>query len=364
MAASRLDKLLVERGLAKSRERARALILAGRVFVGGRRVDKAGRSVKGDAEIEVRGPDHPFVSRGGLKLGGALDGFGIDPAGMRCLDVGISTGGFTDCLLSRGAARVVGVDVGYGQLAWKLFPFAQQTAKLPKGQWTKVRVDVGDTFANVYVNGATSPCYTVRHLPFNRGGIRFWNYAGSGYFRNLKVTALADGEIVPVLDDPWTAVIETEVLDDWDASPLLAESIGKDEALAELSSGVWDWADAPVDVRGVVTVSAMDGGDALKKGVVLARTIVHADADGSRMCRLTYTDQLAMWVNGVEVFRGDPRGWFDPGRSEEDWFGRLIPDQFAVELSLDAGENEILVRHEVNEPLFGSGFWIRLDGDT
>jgi len=99
VSASRLDKLLVERGLAESRERARALILAGRVFVGGHRVDKAGRAVDGDAEIELRG---------------------IDPAGMNCLDVGVSTGGFTDCLLSRGAVRVVGVDVGYGQLAWKL----------------------------------------------------------------------------------------------------------------------------------------------------------------------------------------------------------------------------------------------------
>jgi 23S rRNA (cytidine1920-2'-O)/16S rRNA (cytidine1409-2'-O)-methyltransferase len=117
---SRLDKVLFDRGLAGSRDRARALILAGNVYVNGRRADKAGEGVDEGAEIEVRGPDCPYVSRGGLKLAGALDHFGLDPSGLRCLDVGISTGGFSDCLLQRGAREIVGVDVGYGQLAWKL----------------------------------------------------------------------------------------------------------------------------------------------------------------------------------------------------------------------------------------------------
>jgi 23S rRNA (cytidine1920-2'-O)/16S rRNA (cytidine1409-2'-O)-methyltransferase len=116
----RLDKLLVDRGHAASRERARALIMAGAVRVGERVVDKAGTLVAVDAAIAVSGGDLPFVSRGGVKLAGALDRLGIDVTGRRVLDVGASTGGFTDCVLQRGARRVIAVDVGYGQLAWSL----------------------------------------------------------------------------------------------------------------------------------------------------------------------------------------------------------------------------------------------------
>ncbi len=116
----RLDRCLAERGLSPSRERAQALVMAGLVDVNGVRADKPGRLVAADARVEVRGADHPFVSRGGVKLAGALDALGVDPVGLRCLDVGQSTGGFTDCLLARGAAHVIGVDVGYGQLDWKL----------------------------------------------------------------------------------------------------------------------------------------------------------------------------------------------------------------------------------------------------
>jgi 23S rRNA (cytidine1920-2'-O)/16S rRNA (cytidine1409-2'-O)-methyltransferase len=120
MAKVRLDQLLVTRGLAPTRARAQAMVLAGDVFVAGARVDKAGTPVAPDADVEVRASRNPYVSRGGIKLAGALDAFGIDPTGLRCLDLGASTGGFTDCLLQRGAARVVAVDVGYGQLAQKL----------------------------------------------------------------------------------------------------------------------------------------------------------------------------------------------------------------------------------------------------
>jgi 23S rRNA (cytidine1920-2'-O)/16S rRNA (cytidine1409-2'-O)-methyltransferase len=117
---SRLDLLLVSRGLAPTREKAQAMILAGNVEVAGRRVDKAGTSVDVEAQIQVSGPAHPYVSRGGVKLAAALDAFQIDPAGRVCLDVGASTGGFTDCLLQRGARRVYAIDVGYGQLDAKL----------------------------------------------------------------------------------------------------------------------------------------------------------------------------------------------------------------------------------------------------
>jgi len=115
----RIDQLMVARGLAESREKAKALLLAGVVTVGGQRVDKAGALVAEDAAIEVA-EGMPYVSRGGFKLAGALDGFGIDVGGRVCLDVGSSTGGFTDCLLQRGAARVHCVDVGKSQLHWKL----------------------------------------------------------------------------------------------------------------------------------------------------------------------------------------------------------------------------------------------------
>lgn len=119
-AKRRADQHLVDRGLAESRQRAQALILAGLVFAGERRIDKAGELVPEGAEIDVRGRDHPWVSRGGLKLAHALDHFGIDVAGRVALDIGASTGGFVDVLLTRGAAKVYAVDVGRAQLAWKL----------------------------------------------------------------------------------------------------------------------------------------------------------------------------------------------------------------------------------------------------
>jgi 23S rRNA (cytidine1920-2'-O)/16S rRNA (cytidine1409-2'-O)-methyltransferase len=117
---SRADQLLVERGLADSRTRAQALIMAGQVYSGTRRIDKPGLSLAVDAPLAVKGQDHPWVSRGGLKLAHALDHFALDPSARVCLDIGASTGGFTDVLLARGAARVYAVDVGHGQLAWKL----------------------------------------------------------------------------------------------------------------------------------------------------------------------------------------------------------------------------------------------------
>jgi len=116
----RADQLLVDRGLAESRARAQALILAGLVYAGERRIDKAGEPIADSAEIAVRGRDHPWVSRGGVKLAHALEHFAIDVSGLVALDIGASTGGFVDVLLSRGAALVHAVDVGRGQLAWKL----------------------------------------------------------------------------------------------------------------------------------------------------------------------------------------------------------------------------------------------------
>lgn len=119
-AKARLDVALVERGLAETRAAAQRLVMAGLVFSGERRLEKAGQGVGPDMALEVRGQPHPYVSRGGLKLEKALDHFAVPVAGRLALDVGASTGGFTDCLLQRGAAKVYAVDVGTNQLAWKL----------------------------------------------------------------------------------------------------------------------------------------------------------------------------------------------------------------------------------------------------
>lgn len=116
----RLDAELVRAGLAPSRERAQALVMAGHVLVEGERASKAGALIPPDAELSVTGEAIPYVSRGGLKLERALDAFGVDVSGAVCVDVGASTGGFTHCLLERGAARVYAIDVGYGQLDWRL----------------------------------------------------------------------------------------------------------------------------------------------------------------------------------------------------------------------------------------------------
>ncbi|MBA3837784.1 MAG: TlyA family RNA methyltransferase [Sphingomonas sp.] len=136
MPKIRIDQLLVERGLVESRARAQALVMAGVVFIGTRKVEKPGQTVPGDAAIEVRGRDHPWVSRGGIKLVHGLDHFGWDVAGAVAMDVGSSTGGFTDVLLSRGAARVYAIDSGTNQLAWKL----RQDARVIVHEQTSARI--------------------------------------------------------------------------------------------------------------------------------------------------------------------------------------------------------------------------------
>ncbi len=140
MTKQRLDTLVLEHGLAIAIEKARALIMAGQVVVGDHTVDKAGQLVAIDAEIRLKGENLPFVSRGGLKLRRALDEFGVDVTGLVAVDVGSSTGGFTDCLLQAGAARVFAVDVGYSQLAWKL----QQDPRVVSMERTNIRTVTPD----------------------------------------------------------------------------------------------------------------------------------------------------------------------------------------------------------------------------
>ena len=140
MSKNRADQLLVDRGLAESRAKAQALILAGLVFSGERKIDKAGQALPADAPLEVRGKDHPWVSRGGVKLAHGLDHFGWDVRGAVALDVGSSTGGFTDVLLQRGAAKVFAVDVGTNQLAWKL----RQDSRVVVHEQTNARYLTGE----------------------------------------------------------------------------------------------------------------------------------------------------------------------------------------------------------------------------
>ncbi|MCW9034400.1 MAG: TlyA family RNA methyltransferase [Rhodospirillales bacterium] len=116
----RLDQLLVDRGLVETRSKAQALVMAGNIYSDTKRMDKAGQQIRQDIPLEIKGQEHPWVSRGGLKLVKGLEEFSIDVSGKTCLDVGASTGGFTDVLLTNGAAKVYAVDVGHGQLAWKI----------------------------------------------------------------------------------------------------------------------------------------------------------------------------------------------------------------------------------------------------
>lgn len=150
----RLDLLLVERQLAPSRERAQSLILAGKVLVNTERIDKPGKSVDLDSELVVQAQDHPYVSRGGVKLAGAIREFQIEVPDRIALDVGASTGGFTDCLLQHGAKKVYAVDVGYGQLAWKL----RQDPRVVNWERTNIRyldpVNLADPIQLVVVDAS------------------------------------------------------------------------------------------------------------------------------------------------------------------------------------------------------------------
>lgn len=280
--------------------------------------------------------------------------FHVRDSGLGCCNLQFYSARERDEIVFESSARWWADDLG-----WKLYPMAQRPVRMPKGQWARIRVDVGGDFANVFVNDDKEPCYTVRHLPFSRGGVRLWNYVGSAFFRNLRVTALDPGDVRPLLADPWDAVVGKEIVCGWVMSPPLAEGAASDGPAAAAANEAWR--DAWADARGVVVMSAAGREYVDGKCVVLAKAAIRSPGDGARVTRLTYTDQLTMWLNGAEVFRGEPRGWFDPGRSAEGWFGRLKPDQFHAELPLRVGENDLLVRLEVNEPLFGSGFWVRVE---
>jgi len=242
--------------------------------------------------------------------------------------------------------------------SWKLGPLSQRTTPAAAGEWLRLRLDAGETVANLYAGDVPEPVFTIYDLPFASGGIRLWRYYASAYLRNLRVTALNDVE--PVLDDTWGSVLDPGVIRVWSVSRMLPQGFGADDPVAASRSGEMGWRDISSDRRGVVNVVGIDPSEYCRKGVVFAKVLVGSPERVARQLRLTYTDQLSMWLNGARVFMGECRGWNDPGRSDADGWGRLMPDQFGVELPLVPGENEILVRLEVNEPLFGSGFWVKM----
>lgn len=244
-----------------------------------------------------------------------------------------------------------------GNTSWKLGPLSQRNAPAKRGEWIRLRLDAGETFANLYAGDDPEPVFTVYDLPFASGGIRLWRYYASAYFRNLRVTAI-DG-IAPILEDAWGSVLGAGVIRDWRVSRMLPRGFGEDDPVPISVDGEMAWRDARIDRRGVVNVVGLDASEYCRKGVVFGRATMESAGRSEREFRLTYTDRASVWLNGRQVFDGESRGWNDPGRSEADGWGRLMPDQFRFAAGLDPGENEILVRLEVNEPLFGSGFWMR-----
>jgi hypothetical protein len=294
-------------------------------------------------ELEVLPEDDGFVG---------LD-FHVRDDGSGCCNLHFQSSPPIDERLFEGCGRWDDVNT-----SWKLGPLSQRTAPVRPDEWIRLRLDVGNTVANLFVNGDSEPVFTIYDLPFNCGGIRLWRYYASAFFRDLRVTAL--GTVEPLLEDVWGSVVGPEVIHDWKVSGMLPVGFGAEGAVEVAQGDDMVWRDADADRRGVVNVIAIDPGEYCQKGVVFAKTTVASPTETRRMLRLTYTDQLSMWLNGESVFVGERRGWNDPGRSEADGWGRLMPDQFEVELPLVSGGNEMLVRLEINEPLFGSGFWARL----
>ena len=286
----------------------------------------------------------------------------LDKDGFLGLDFHVQSDASTCCNIhfqtaAEGGARLF---EGCGRFddtntSWKLGPLSQRKAPVPEDGWLRLRLDAGDTVANLFVGGES--VFTIYDLPFASGGIRLWRYYGSGYYRNLRVTAITDVE--PILDDIWGSVLGPGVVRNWAVSRMLPQGFGSDDPIAAARAEDMGWRDVAVDRRGVVHVIGVDPVEYCRKGVVFAKATVESPEESGREFRLTYTDQLSVWLNGSSVFAGERRGWNDPGRSEEDGWGRLMPDQFGMELPLVQGDNEILVRLEVNEPLFGSGFWMR-----
>ncbi|MBI4640122.1 MAG: hypothetical protein HY731_05480, partial [Candidatus Tectomicrobia bacterium] len=242
--------------------------------------------------------------------------------------------------------------------SWKLYPESQAYALFPTGQWIRLRLDITGEFANLYAQGSSRPLLTLLELPYSSGGIQFWSYLGSGYFRNLRVTQLSPADIVPGFDSPWDIYADLNVIRTWQVTPPQKPDFGSTGIPEAVCSSKIRWIDVEADRKGVVNLSRLFP-EKNRKAAVFAKAIARSVEKVKRICRLTYTDRLTIWCNGVQVFKGPPRGWNDPDRDKH-FGGRLIPDEYEVKIMLEPGDSTILLRSEVTEP-FGWGFWMRID---
>lgn len=309
-------------------------------------------AIAGDMSWESYRIEVELLSRGGGWTG--ID-FHVQDDGVRSGDVGV----YVD-----DGAKPVPMEFSAWweeRLCFKPYPFAQQEVTVLPNRWYTLRIDVGRTVANVYLDDAADPCYTVYDLPFERGGIRFMTYYCEAGFRNLRVTALDAGDVVPVLPDPWREARGAGVVRDWQVTPPVPlDGDGDDTMPANPpDTAALSWVSAAQDGRGIVDL-VRQFPTWHEMGAVYGRTVITADVHDSRTAYVTYTDRLKIWVNGQPVFTGPPREWFHPER-ELHGSSRLIPDQYRIELPLSAGANEVIIRSEQREPLFGWGFWMRLE---
>jgi hypothetical protein len=242
--------------------------------------------------------------------------------------------------------------------AWKLYPESQAYAIFPTGEWIPLRLDVAKTCANFYAMGVSRPLMTLFDLPYRRGGVQLFALAGSGYFRNLRITQLSPDEIVPEFDNPWRAYDNLNVIRTWQVTSPQQSDLGAAGIPEQIYSPEVEWITAQSDQRGVINLSSLFP-ENNTKAAVFAQATIQSSERTKRVCRLTFTDRLALWCNGVQIFEGPPKGWNDPNR-EKYYGGRLIPDEFEVELVLESGDNTLLLRSEVTEP-WGWAFWLRVD---
>jgi hypothetical protein len=242
--------------------------------------------------------------------------------------------------------------------AWKLYPESQGYAIFPRERWIALRLKVLPKQARLYVNNMSYPTLIFRDMPFESGGVQFWSFCGSGYFRNFCVAELGSDPIEDKRISPWRLYARDELLCDWEVSPVLDISIDEIGRLPDdIYSPTSTWLAVTADARGIVNLSPLP----LRfphVNAVFARASVVAERDGPRRCWFTYTDRMKIWCNGRLVFKGVPRGWQDPGR-EKFFGGRLIPDEFEIKLPLRKGNNELLVMSGRTEN-WGWGYWFRL----
>ena len=239
--------------------------------------------------------------------------------------------------------------------SWKLWPVSQEKMPLPKNEWIKFRIDTGKDITNIFYNDKC--IYTIYDIPFSSGGIRFGaSYYASAYFRNLRITQLNANDIKPELEDIWKEVSQLNIINNWQITELKSETYAK-SGISNLDITKEKWTDVSTDRRGILNLSSIYPN--YHNNTILARTNINSDEKRTTKCFVTYTDRFNLYCNGKEIFKGPDRNWFNPER-EKYGNSRLIPDQFEIEISLNKGENEIIVRSEAMEE-FGWGFWMRTE---